>query len=282
MVRRAFSCDEDGIALNAQTTGAGKQEGNVDDLVKLRLRLRLCKGVYGGMHLVPLLVRHRQQFFIIQSEAALPPLLLRALVEEINTGAQPHLLQQLADHSGTGFTLDPARFAQRQRSRIAVDETLGQGRRTLWRQTERRRCHQNTDNEPRQLPCRRRHRRFIEIVNIKVSQSIVAFVAAEVLQMQIAATPDRWRRSKDTALGQAVVEQMAGPAQKDEGGRTQRSILHGESLRIASHIRLAYAIDDFHTLPFFEPALSLHYGLGKAPGLPRFRHTRNDRRFLNE
>ena len=47
--------------------------------------------------------------------------------------------------------------------------------------------------EPHQIPARWRERRLVEIIDIEVDEAVVALVAAEVLQVQIASHPDRGR-----------------------------------------------------------------------------------------
>ena len=48
---------------------------------------------------------------------------------------------------------------------------------------------QNADHEAHQIQSTRSEQRFVEIVDIEIDQAVVALVAAEILQMQIAAEP---------------------------------------------------------------------------------------------
>jgi hypothetical protein len=96
-----------------------------------------------------------------------------------------------------------------------------------------------------EIPTGRREEAFVEVVDVKIDQAILALVATKVLQMQIATTPDEGRGGEQTVIpGEVFVEQVAGAAQKTERIDGHLVILTFDALRETIAIEFNYPIDD--------------------------------------
>src|SRR4029077_17433373 len=101
---------------------------------------------------------------------------------------------QQGSHDALGRSpLHPPRLAVVERGPIRVQERRAQGPRVAIAYLERVGRQIETGGESGEIPTGRRQVRFVEIVEIEVAEAIVALVAAEVLQVQIAREPGERR-----------------------------------------------------------------------------------------
>ena len=199
-------------------------------------------GLFGGKraeqleHSCALGAGHRQRALAIAADCTAAPFALGPVVEMRFVAALRLRLEELLDEALCRVALQPPRTATGQGGGIGLEETLAQPSRSAGTGFEVLRGQQNTGQESHQIPAGRRQRRLIEIVDVEMDQPVVGFVAAEILQVQVAADPDQRRRAEQAPGRQALVEQVAGTAQEYERALAQVGVLHRQTLRVASAI----------------------------------------------
>jgi hypothetical protein len=101
----------------------------------------------------------------------------------------------------------------------------------------------DTGQQADDVPGARRERRLVEVGNVEIGEPVVGLVAAEVLEVQIAAAPRQRRLGENGVVRQRVVEEMASAAEENEGILLHPGELHRQALRIASGVVRADRFD---------------------------------------
>ncbi len=103
---------------------------------------------------------------------------------------------------------------------------------------------ENAGEQPHDVPAQRCKRRIVEVVEVEIDQPIVALVAAEVFQVQVAADPGRWRGHGQQAFREPLIEQVSACSQKCKGIAAHRGVLERQTLRLASRVACEDLTDD--------------------------------------
>src|SRR5262245_1095818 len=181
-------------------------------------------------------------------------LTFRTAIKKDSAAALPQSLQQVFDHPTGGSTFNPPRLAVFQRGGVGLKKDVAQGQCKLPLDLQGMGADQYTGEEARHVPRTRRQYRFVKIVQVKVRQAIVAFIASEVFQMQVAVDPGPRGLIQRACVRPILIEQMTGPAQEGEGIFPHSSILAAQALRVATVVvgnDALETIDSLHryTLP---------------------------------
>ena len=170
----------------------------------------------------------------IDHNASLPLLPDCARVDEHRSCPFAHPLEKYPHHSARSRALDPARFAVAEGGLVRVKKQLHQLVRFGAGEIERRSCNVCARHETRDFPRCWSKTRFVEVVQVKVGQAVVALKAAEVFKMKISACPNERTVGHSAASGSKVFPiQMRGAAKEREGRFAHLPIFERESLRLA-------------------------------------------------
>ena len=190
-IRRALAFDEQDIAGNAKTAGAGNAACRVDEF-KVAFFDVICGQCFGE------LTKRRafslvewQGFAVTGIEAAHALLDRRALVEKFDRAAGFQAVDQGADDASRSFTLDPTRLAAEQFQPPGLNKIVGKFFRVFATQFKTSSCDVDTGRQAHDIPRHGRQRALVVVVDVEIGQAIVAKIGAEIFKMQIAANPSR-------------------------------------------------------------------------------------------
>src|SRR5262249_55223953 len=106
------------------------------------------------------------------------------------------------------------------------------------------RCQPEARHQPREIPGDRRQSGFVEIVDVEIGEAIVPLVAAEILQMEIAADPGGRGVVERRPLRPVLVEEMACPPEEREGVGGHGFEFEIQALRLAALIERGDPLDN--------------------------------------
>lgn len=152
--------------------------------------------------------------------------------------------QQLFDHAGRRLAFDPARLALGQRAGVGVEDALAERQRFRPIQRQAVGPDQHAGEETDEVPGARRQHRFVEIVDVEIDEAVVALEAAEVFEVQVAAQPGARRFAERRLRREALVEQVAGGAEEDEGAGAHVAELERQPLGVAPGVERQNAAND--------------------------------------
>src|SRR5712691_841837 len=183
LVGIASAVHQDDIALNPQAPYPRDPPRHIEHLKKGRIILRSRKAAHEHFDLGAILVGDWQSALPIQAQAPLLPLTFRTAIKKDSAAALPQLPQQVFDHAAGSRTFHPPRRAIRQRGRVGLEKDGAQGQRQTRRDLQGMGADQHTREEACHIPRTWREPGFIKIVQVKIRQTIVAFIAPEVFKM---------------------------------------------------------------------------------------------------
>src|ERR1700687_5471741 len=114
-----------------------------------------------------------------------------ARVDEHRPRASAHPVEKCPHHTGRRSTLDPARLSVAERRPVRVQKRLHEFGCVSARQVELRGSDAYARHETRHFPGRGGKSSLVEVVQVKVRETIVPLKAAEILQVKISARPNQ-------------------------------------------------------------------------------------------
>src|SRR3982074_2251093 len=125
----------------------------------------------------------------IDQDALPVPLPGRARVDEHCSRLPAHPLEKSPHHPARSRALDPARFPVDESRPIRVEKQIDELVGVVARQIEQRRSDIGARAEARHFPCCRSKSGFVEVVQVKIGEAVVALKASEIFKMKISACP---------------------------------------------------------------------------------------------
>src|SRR6266699_3353718 len=122
----------------------------------------------------------------------------RARVDEHRSRLPAHPLEKSPHHSARSRALDPARFPVAESRPIRVEKQIHELVGVVASQIERRRGDVCARYKTRDLPRCWSKSRFVEVVQVKVGEAVVALKASEIFKMKISAGPNERSVRKST------------------------------------------------------------------------------------
>src|ERR1700737_2185291 len=117
-----------------------------------------------------------------------------ARVNEHRSLTSAHPLEKCPHHTGRRSTLDPARLSVAERRLVRVQKHLHELVRVRARQVELGGSDVYARHETRHFPGRGGKSSLVEVVQVKVRQTVVALETSKILQVKISARPNQGTR----------------------------------------------------------------------------------------
>jgi hypothetical protein len=213
-MRRTVPFDQYDVAVHAQAAGTGDPPGHVEDAEEFRIPLSCPEAMHGRSHQFAFRSGYCQRAPAVDQQAAAPAHEPRAAVQEGHAGAVTQLVQQMAHYTVRRVALDPSCLATDQRLSVCADQPTNRRARGVLVQAQRVEADMQAGTQAYQLPGNGCQRGLVEIIDIEVDETVVALVAAEIFQVQVAAAPGRRGVDAEAGFRQPVIEQMAGAAKE--------------------------------------------------------------------
>ncbi|GAB1436135.1 hypothetical protein MASR2M32_23790 [Sphaerotilus sulfidivorans] len=238
-------------ARQAERAGAHHPPLDIEHPEEVRIGLHRREAGHEVPHPILLGRRRLQHALPVDLQPARRASAAAALVQKRLGIAPAQLVEQFADHAIGHVALDPEGLAAPQRLHMGLQSGTAQRPRVLGIDPQRVGAHPQAGEQPQQVPARRRQRRLVEVVDVEVGLAVVALVAADILEMQVAAAPDRRRtlrpRLEQRQPGrQPPPEQSAGRTQEDEGALAHAVVLALQPLGLAAGVVLEDLVNDVH------------------------------------
>ena len=185
----SLSADQDHVALHAEAARAGDAIGDVEHFEERRVgrRPRELRHEFDDAFALP--GGRLQGFRPVDPQQAPAPLDHRALVEKLGAAPRAQRIEQRAHAAARGLALDPAGLAGCECSRVTIEDIRAERQGLVLRQRQPGRRGEHAREEAREVPCGGCERGLVEVVQVEVDEPVVALVAAEVLEVQVAAGP---------------------------------------------------------------------------------------------
>ena len=135
----------------------------------------------------------------------------------------------MADEPGGGFALEEAGFAFRERQSVAAEEGFEKNTDQAGSKVDGVAGDDDAGEEADEIPGGRREAGFIEIVDVEVGEPVVAFVGAEILEVEVAGAPGEWG-GRDDGIVEVFVEEVTSAPEEREGAGPHDVVLQAEAL----------------------------------------------------
>src|SRR6185295_6733390 len=176
--------------------------------------------------------------------------------EEALASEQGRLFQQGLHNAIGGLALDPPCLPVMKGCLIRSEKCRCQLRRRALLESQASRCDEDARQEPGKVSSNRGEGGLVEIIEVEVGEPIVALVAAEVLQVEIAGDPGA-RSPVENGLGSPVlVKEVTGSAHESKRVLPHRLVLERETLGLAARVvalnALHYRQSRHRSCPFYR------------------------------